>query len=156
MSFQEKEVEHELVVKYLKNVGYWKNLLLYWMTLNKVSAYDCNWTRTQNHLVLKRTLKHLAKLGNDIYTGKNSSKNIYLFIVKSSCTRKGTDIWKIALIVIWRHQFQPSISSMVLSLFHRSTWSDLLCQVHCVYFATIIATIHYSKQSVVDSRKFEG
>ena len=23
---------------------------------------DCNWTRTQNHLVLKRTLTHLAKL----------------------------------------------------------------------------------------------
>ena len=23
---------------------------------------DCNWTRTQNHLVLKRTLNHLAKL----------------------------------------------------------------------------------------------
>ena len=24
---------------------------------------DCNWTRTQNHWVLKRTLNHLAKLG---------------------------------------------------------------------------------------------
>ena len=23
---------------------------------------DCNWTRTQNHLVLKRTLNHLTKL----------------------------------------------------------------------------------------------
>ena len=23
---------------------------------------DCNWIRTQNHLVLKRTLNHLAKL----------------------------------------------------------------------------------------------
>ena len=23
---------------------------------------DCNWTRTRNHLVLKRTLNHLAKL----------------------------------------------------------------------------------------------
>ena len=23
---------------------------------------DCNWTRTQNHLVVKRTLNHLAKL----------------------------------------------------------------------------------------------
>ena len=37
-----------------------------------------------------------------------------------------------------------------------STWSDPLCQEHCVYFATRIATIHYNKQSVVDSRKFEG
>ena len=26
------------------------------------SNSDCNWTRTQNHLVLKRTLNHLAKL----------------------------------------------------------------------------------------------
>ena len=25
---------------------------------------DCNWTRTQNHLVLKRTLNHLAKLAS--------------------------------------------------------------------------------------------
>ena len=28
----------------------------------KTNTYDCNWTRTQNHLVLKRTLNHLAKL----------------------------------------------------------------------------------------------
>ena len=28
---------------------------------------DCNWTRTQNHLVLKRTLNHLAKLTNESY-----------------------------------------------------------------------------------------
>ena len=26
------------------------------------NSYNCNWTRTQNHLVLKRTLNHLAKL----------------------------------------------------------------------------------------------
>ena len=45
---------------------------------------------------------------------------------------------------------------MVLSLFHGSTWNDPLCQGHCVYFATLITSIHYSKQSVVDSRKFEG
>ena len=25
---------------------------------------DCSWTRTQNHLVLKQTLNHLAKLAN--------------------------------------------------------------------------------------------
>ena len=30
------------------------------ITINLLS--DCNWTRTQNHLVLKRTLNHLAKL----------------------------------------------------------------------------------------------
>ena len=27
----------------------------------KLYQYDCNWTRTQNHLVLKRTLNHSAK-----------------------------------------------------------------------------------------------
>ena len=45
---------------------------------------------------------------------------------------------------------------MVLSLFHGSTWSDLLCQGHCLYFATLIASIHYSQQSVVDWMKFKG
>ena len=29
------------------------------------SICDCNWTRTQNHLVLKRTLNHLAKLSKE-------------------------------------------------------------------------------------------
>ena len=45
---------------------------------------------------------------------------------------------------------------MVQSFFHGSTWNDPLCQGHCVYFATLITSIHYSEQSVVDSRKFEG
>ena len=31
-------------------------------TINQSRYSDCNWTRTQNHLVLKRTLNHLAKL----------------------------------------------------------------------------------------------
>ena len=43
-----------------------------------------------------------------------------------------------------------------LSLFHGSTWSDQLCQGHCVNFITLITTIHYSQRSVVDSRNFEG
>ena len=29
---------------------------------NTIDVSDCNWTRTQNHLVRKRTLNHLAKL----------------------------------------------------------------------------------------------
>ena len=62
------DVEHELVVKYLENVGYWENLLL-----KKVSSY-------------------LYTLGNDIYTGKNSSKNIYLFRVNNSSARKRSKI----------------------------------------------------------------
>ena len=28
----------------------------------KTQLIDCNWTRTQNHLVLKQTLNHLTKL----------------------------------------------------------------------------------------------
>ena len=27
-----------------------------------INIYDCNWIRTHNHLVHKRTLNHLAKL----------------------------------------------------------------------------------------------
>ena len=51
-------------MKYLENVGYWENLLL-----KKVSSY-------------------LYTLGNDIYTGKNSSTNIFLFRVNNSSIRK--------------------------------------------------------------------
>ena len=29
--FRKTEVEYELVVKYLENLGYWENLLLFWM-----------------------------------------------------------------------------------------------------------------------------
>ena len=42
--------------------------------------------------------------------------------------------------VIWRHQFHPSI----------------FYGIFIVYFTTFVAPIHYNKQSVVDSRKFEG
>ena len=58
--------------------------------------------------------------------------------------------------VIWQYQLQPPIFSMLLSLFHWSTWSDPLCQGHCIYFTTLIALIHYNKRSVDDSRKLEG
>ena len=37
------------------------NLLRY-AIISKKRHKSCNWTRTQNHLVLKRTLNHLAKL----------------------------------------------------------------------------------------------
>ena len=33
-----------------------------WKIWCRSSLSDCNWTRTHNHLVLKRTLNHLAKL----------------------------------------------------------------------------------------------
>ena len=71
--FQEKQIEYELVVKYLENLGYWENLLLFWMMLNKASAY-------------------LYTLGNDIYTGKNSMTNVYVFIVNNSNTRKRCEL----------------------------------------------------------------
>ena len=38
------------------------------------------------------------------------------------------------------------------------SWERLkrsICQGHCVYFTTLVATIHYNKQFVVDSRKIE-
>ena len=35
----------------------------YWVVFfEKTIFFDCNWTRTQNHLVFERTLNHLAKL----------------------------------------------------------------------------------------------
>ena len=46
--------------------SYWENLLLFWMTLNKASAY----------------------LANNIYSIKNSPKNNHLFIVNNSYARK--------------------------------------------------------------------
>ena len=36
--------------------------LLAWRRCEIWSLSDCNWTRTHNHLVRKRTLNHLAKL----------------------------------------------------------------------------------------------
>ena len=71
--FQEKWFEYEFVLKYLENLGYWENLILFWMMLNKVSAY-------------------LYTLVNDIYTEKSSSTNIYLFIVNNINTRKRCEI----------------------------------------------------------------
>ena len=43
-------------------------------------------------MMLNKASAYLYILGNDIYTGRNSSKNIYLFIVNSSNTRKGCEI----------------------------------------------------------------
>ena len=43
-------------------------------------------------MMLNKASAYLYILGNDIYTGRNSSKNIYLFIVNNSNTRKGCEI----------------------------------------------------------------
>ena len=37
------------------------SLKILWVNVTK-SAISCNWAQTQNHLVLKQTLNHLAKL----------------------------------------------------------------------------------------------
>ena len=44
----DEEDEATNYILFSKNKGYYKS--------------DCNWTRTHNHLVHKRTLNHLAKL----------------------------------------------------------------------------------------------
>ena len=40
-------------------------------------------------------------------------------------------------------------------IFSRERLKPSICQRHCVYFATLVATIDYNKRSVVDSRKIE-
>ena len=51
------------VIKAVEEIG---ESLVNWFSNNEIKLNtdkcDCNWTRTQNHLVLKRTLNHLAKL----------------------------------------------------------------------------------------------
>ena len=47
------------------NESWWREYLnkkLRYVFLTKKILSACNWTRTQNHVVLKRTLNHLAKL----------------------------------------------------------------------------------------------
>ena len=56
--------------------------------------YDCNWTRTQNHLVRKQTLKHLAKpakwlsciLSNYLYSAFNCSSCHFTYAFQSEST----------------------------------------------------------------------
>ena len=66
--------------------------LSFFISYSTILLNDCNWTRTQNHLVLKRTLNHLAKLAiikclctlaasllsleNHFVTSKHLSQNI--------------------------------------------------------------------------------
>ena len=40
---------------------WWKMLFIAPFCSQDIKSFDCNWTGTQNHLVLKRTLNHLAK-----------------------------------------------------------------------------------------------
>ena len=53
--------------------------------------------------ILNEASSYLYTLGNDIYTGKNSSTNIYLFRVNNSNTRKRREICsKLAIMSLQR------------------------------------------------------
>ena len=53
--------------------------------------------------ILNEASSYLYTLGNDIYTGKNSSTNIYLFRVNNSNTRKRREIcWKLTIMSLQR------------------------------------------------------
>ena len=63
------ECRRSLILKYFGNIYHSvrivRNIQCLWVNvfLQKVNSFsDCNWTRTQNHLVRSRTLNHLAKL----------------------------------------------------------------------------------------------
>ena len=83
---------------------------------------------------------------------KNCSKEILILIMIPLVIQAGI-YWKKS--VIWRHHFQPSILSLIVPLFHGSTWSNPHVK-ETVYFTTVVKTIHYNKWSVIDSRKIEG
>ena len=54
-------------------------------------------------VILNEASSYLYTLGNDIYTGKNSSTNIYLFRVNNSNTRKRREICsKLAIMSLQR------------------------------------------------------
>ena len=43
-------------------------------------------------MMLNKASAYLYTLGNDIYTGKNSMTNVYVFIVNNSNTRKRCEL----------------------------------------------------------------
>ena len=49
-------------------------------------ANDCNWTRTQNHLLLKRTLNHLAKLAKWLSCVLSKICTVHLTVCSSHVT----------------------------------------------------------------------
>ena len=79
---------------------------------------DCNWTRTQNHLVLKRTLNHLAKL---VFYITAHLSNFAKFRAKCPdltgiFTRKGLDL----------KYFPASFVKFLDQLFHKTPLGDFL------------------------------
>ena len=68
--------------------------LLAWSRREIWSLSDCNWTWTQNHLVRKRTLDHLAKLAYKLHGSELSGSGF-----ESSCSHyiEGDDLAVIQL-----------------------------------------------------------
>ena len=55
-------------------------------------------------MVLNKVSPYIYTLGNDIYTGKNSSTNIYLFRMNNNNTRKRREICsKLTIMSLQRH-----------------------------------------------------
>ena len=89
------------------------------------SLSDCNWTRTQNHLVRKRTLNHLAKLAKCLSV-RLRTKWFWVRVQLQSCTLEWT--WK------WKNQCRCftwiafiELNFTVTFLLTRKTWDDRFC-----------------------------
>ena len=72
------------------------------------SLSDCNWTRTQNHLVRKRTVNHLAKLACGVWIHSEArtwyDKNLQLYMVGQMFFikfHKETEVKKVWSLLYW-------------------------------------------------------
>ena len=53
---------------------------------------DCNWTRTQNHLVRKRTLNHFARLAKELSYLSIRCIWLYIFVMSRKKMTKNTTL----------------------------------------------------------------
>ena len=81
---------------------------------------------------------------------RNCNKEILIIIIIPPWFQKPIH-WK--KFVIWRHHFQPSIFSLIVSLLRGNTCSNPHIKESVFIWQHFFATIHYNKRSVVDSRK---
>ena len=61
-AFDEETVPNQVKFLYGGDNSYFLQAIEFLLPSSENRECDCNWTRTQNHLVLKQTLNHLAKL----------------------------------------------------------------------------------------------
>ena len=86
-----------------------RDILIKINTYSKIwSLSDCNWTQSQNHLVRKRTLKHLAELAMS-RCGFESSCSYINFRFRT-CFEQGVP-WRSGNCKVWIHS-------------EKSTWHD--------------------------------